>query len=204
LDSPAYSGSVWAYSYRPDKPGQPFEVRLVASAQQLAAELHRRFGAAVQLTVGALSFPDASARPFQRAPRRPLPVADELLDFRCELDGPLTIVSGATVSHAVLLTGSMSDPVSVQTNGTLTAEVVDPSDGRIVGGFVGAQSMPLVEFPLRYQRPVRIPLLVGTASYEPALGYTVPPGQWALTVDIRLSDRRTLSTPSMPFVVTEA
>jgi hypothetical protein len=195
------SRPLWGYSRLTGEPGQPFEVRLRASALPVAEELHRRFGDAVQLTVGRLSFPDPYSRPFRLPSRARVPIPDKLADFHCELDGSLSIAAGQTVRHAVLLTASTNRPMTVHTNGGLTADVVDPSNGRIVGGFVGSQSMPLVEFPLRYQRPVRIPLLVGTASYEPALGYTVPPGQWALTVDIRLSDRRALITPPLPFVV---
>jgi hypothetical protein len=195
------SRPLWGYSRLRGEPGQPFEVRLRVSALPVAEELHRRFGDAVQLTVGRLSFPDPFSRPFRLPPRTRVPTADEHADFRCELDGSLSVVSGQTVRHALLVAASTNRPMTVHTNGGLTADIVDPSNGRIVGGFVGSQSMPLVEFPLRYQRSVRIPLLVGTASYEPALGYTVPPGQWALTVEVRLTDRRTLVTPPLPLVV---
>ena len=89
---------------------------------------------------------------------------------------------------------------TIYTNGALTAHVVDPHGGRIVG----AQSMPRVTYTLRYRQPLRTPMVVGTASYEPELGYAVLPGQWALTTDIKLSDCRSLSTPPLLFEITHA
>ncbi len=97
----------------------------------------------------------------------------------------------------------MREPVKVNTNGALDAFVTDPVDGRIVGGFVGAMGMPLITFPLMYGKRVRIPLGLGTASFEADLGYTVPPGQWTLKTEISLSDGRRLWSPVMPFTITE-
>lgn len=71
----------------------------------------------------------------------------------------------------------------MNTNGNLTAAIVDPDTGAKVGGYAGAQHMPLVVFTVEPTKTVRIPLLVGTASYDPNLGYTVPPGTWQLTAD---------------------
>ena len=196
------SRPLQGFSQLRDEPGKPFAVHVKASALPVAAELHRRFGDAVRLFVGRLSFPDPYARPFRLPPRPSLPIPDQRRDFRCTLDGPLTVTSGRTARHALLVTALMSPPAIVKTNGGLTAHVVDPSNGRIVGGFSGSQTMPLVEFALRYRRPVRIPLLVGTTSFEPALGYTLPAGRCALTAEVSLSDRRILTTRPLLFDIT--
>ena len=68
----------------------------------------------------------------------------------------------------------------MHTNGQLTANIADPNTGRAVGGYTGAQILPLIPFTAAPGDTVRIPLLVGTASYDPALGYAVPAGRWAL------------------------
>lgn len=47
----------------------------------------------------------------------------------------------------------------------------------------------------------KIPLLVGTASIDPALGYTVPPGDWAVRATLRMADGTQLSTPLLPLTV---
>ncbi len=197
------SRPIQGYSHRTDWPGEPFQVRLDASALSVAHDLYQRFGDAVQVRVGLFSYPDPNAHPLRLWPFPELPTANEHRDFLCELDGPLTVASGASVTHAVVLTSAMSQPVEVNTNGALGALVCDPVDGRIVGGFVGAMDMPLITFPLTYGQPVRIPLGIGTASFEAALGYTVPPGKWTLKAEVLLSDRRRLWTPPLAFTITE-
>jgi hypothetical protein len=39
--------------------------------------------------------------------------------------------------------------------------------------------MPMIMFRVAPGTTERIPLLIGTASFQPELGYTVPPGSWA-------------------------
>ena len=48
---------------------------------------------------------------------------------------------------------------------------------------------------------VRIPVLVGTASYAPELGYRIPTGTWHLTATIPLSDGRHITTPGLELTV---
>ena len=60
----------------------------------------------------------------------------------------------------------------------------------------------LIRFPIPSHTTARIPLLVGTASYDPHLGYALPPGTWTLRCPLSLSDRRSLTTPPLPFTIT--
>ncbi len=52
----------------------------------------------------------------------------------------------------------------------------------------------------------RIPLLIGTASFTPELGYLLPPGSWGLQApldlapDLRTRHRRL--TPVLPLTIT--
>lgn len=89
----------------------------------------------------------------------------------------------------------------VATNGMVTARVVDPGTGEVVGGYAGAQTMPLVRFQAEPGQSVTIPLLVGTASSVPELGYAVPPGSWAIDAVLKLEDG-TYRTPRFPLTVT--
>jgi hypothetical protein len=75
----------------------------------------------------------------------------------------------------------------------------------VVGGFTGAQVAPLkmVRIPLRQTE--RVPLLIGTASFTPRLGYAVPPGEWGIQATLtfgrdRISPSR--RTPAMPLTIT--
>jgi hypothetical protein len=182
----------------------PFEIHLAAWAASTAADLRDLFGDDVDLTVGALPFPLSRARE-----RRPevMRRADLLDPHRAtvELDGPAVVRSGHTIKHGILLSNHSTDDLQVVTNGQLTAVVVDPESQLIVGGFAGFQLMPIVVFPVAPGATERVPLLIGTASLVPGLGYTVPAGRWGVEATLSLgpnpdSPRRRI--PVLPLTVT--
>lgn len=184
------------------EPNPPFTIRLTSSSLSIAEELHRRFGSDVSLRVGALAYPpdpEHSQDPYAPTLREPVALDHALEGIEVTLDGPLAVTSGATVEHGLLVTNRGSHEFTVNTNGQLTAHIVDPADGSHIGGTSGYQRLPLVTFSIAPGATKRIPLLVGTDSYVPRLGYTIPPGRWGLTAD--LGDRGTLSTPLLAFDV---
>jgi hypothetical protein len=71
----------------------------------------------------------------------------------------------------------------------------------VAGRYTGGQRLALVVFRVAPGKTERIPLLVGTSSYDPALGYAVPPGRWALFAVLRLEDGRRLKTPLLGVTV---
>ncbi|RBM12887.1 hypothetical protein DI005_31025 [Prauserella sp. PE36] len=178
----------------------PFGVQLAPWALSVAEELHARFGDDVELTVGALSFPPRGARVPVPVPDAPLGDSAELT---VELNGPLSIRSGHTGRHGLRLTNHTDQSVTVRTGRHLTAVVVDPATHHVVGGFAGAHRGPYVRFKVPSGATRVIPLLVGTASLDRALGYAIPPGEWALRTVVALDDGRSLLTPALPFTVTE-
>jgi hypothetical protein len=193
--------------YPEDRP-PPYRIVLVATAEAVAADLHRRFGGDVRLTVGSLPYPPG------RSPDYPLdhltrPPRGDLLDprqVRAGLDGPATVRSGETLHHGLLLHNLAGRALPVATNGNVTAVVVDPRNGQVVGGFAGAQHMPLIMFTVVAGGTERIPLLIGTASFRPELGYTVPPGRWGVQVPLDVEwdprNRETRLTPVLPLTIT--
>jgi hypothetical protein len=190
------------------EPNPPFTIRLTSGSLAIAEDLHGRFGAEVSLRVGALPYPPAPAGasqdPYGPMLREPVAPDHRIEGMRVALDGPLQVTSGATVEHGLLVTNEGLQPFTVNTNGQLTAQIIDPSDGTHVGGSAGAQRMPLVAFTIVPGKTTRIPLLVGTASYVPALGYTIAPGRWGLTADLDLAGRGTVRSPVLMFEVTGA
>ena len=50
---------------------------------------------------------------------------------------------------------------------------------------------------------VRVPLLIGTASFTPRLGYAVPAGLWGLAVDLAIEAVGQRRTPMMDLAITE-
>ncbi len=87
------------------------------------------------------------------------------------------------------------------TNGQLTALVVDPETNEVVGAFSGAQTLPLVRFRAPAGGSVEIPILIGTASTVPRLGYAVPPGRWAVEIILPLEAPGPCRAPLIPLRV---
>jgi hypothetical protein len=181
----------------------PVDITLHAHAAATAAELHARFGDFVALQVGALPYPPETTPPpstNQEVESSGTPV--DPAEIRVELDGPLTMRTGDTATHHVLVTNLSEQDIGIRTNRHLTAAIVDAGTGAEVGGYSGAQRLPLKIFTVEPAQTVRIPLLVGTASYRPELGYTVPPGSWHLIAPLHLNDGRELVSLSLELTIT--
>jgi hypothetical protein len=183
----------------------PFVIRLAPWAAATAAELHQQFGDDVELTVGALGYP-----PGRQPPRPPAAgPAPDLLDpheIAAQLDGPAVIGSGHNLLHGLLLRNLTGRELQIATNGQVTAVVVDPHTGEVAGGFSGLQNRPLIMFTVAPGQTGRIPLLIGTASCTPRLGYAIPPGDWGLyatlTLGSPLRDSSRRRTPVLPLTIT--
>lgn len=186
-------------------PVPPFRIGLAPWAAATAGELHRRFGDDVQLRVGALPYPpDAQPRP-RPATAPPAGLLDPR-EVSAELDGPAVVRSGRTVRHSLLVRNLSGRDLQIATNGGVTAAVVDPQTGEVVGGFAGWQTAPLVIFRVAAGATEPIPLLIGTASTTPRLGYVVPAGQWGIQATLTLGphprDSPRRRTPILPLTIT--
>jgi hypothetical protein len=147
-----------------------------------------------------------------RPPRRPPvtePPAELLSPHRATvaLDGPAAVRSGHTLRHGLLLRNHSGDHLQIPaTNGHLTTAVVDPDTGEVVGGFAGAQALSLITYRVAPGQTERIPLLTGTASFTPRLGYAVPPGSWGIQATLTLGtdprDAPQRRTPVLPLTIT--
>ncbi|PXY27877.1 hypothetical protein [Prauserella muralis] len=179
----------------------PFSLSLAAWAVDLAEEVHARFGAEVDVGVGAMPCPAREMR-FDVTPYLdpPAPVA-ATAELGFALDGPLSLRSGHTVHHGLRVTNRTGAELTVFTNGQVTGAVIDAPTDRVVGGSVELQTQPLVTFPTPAGATRVVPLLVGTASFDPVLGYAVPPGEWALRTTVDLGNDRHVRTPLLPFTV---
>jgi hypothetical protein len=183
----------------------PFAIGLVPWAAATAEELHQQFGDDIELTVGALPYPPG--RPPPRPPAAgPLPDLLDPHEIAAELAGPAVVSSGHTLQHGLLLRNRTGGELQIATNGGVTAVVVDPRTGEVVGGFAGPQTLPLIIFRVAPGQTERVPLLIGTASCTPRLGYTIPPGDWGiqatLTLGSPLRDSPRRRTPVLPLTIT--
>jgi hypothetical protein len=178
----------------------PLSIEFAPWATELAGSFHDRFGADVRLQVGALSYPDGMPL------RVHLPALEPEVDpsdVEVAVDPPLVVRSGRSLRSELLVRNRTDGELRIKTNGIVTAYVVDPATGSIVGGYSGFQTLPLVTFRVAPGAFEPIPLLVGTATFVPGLGYAVPPGSWNVRVPLKLGDGRHITTPSLPITVTD-
>lgn len=188
---------------------RPVRIWLQPWAESIAAELHADFGAVVDLELGYLRYPERTPRRTARAGDRPPVVGEELAAFF--LPAPVVVASGQTVRSELVVANVGKEQLVIHSNGALTASVLDAATGEQVGGFAGAQTLPLVTFRLRPQSASVIPLLIGTAASRPDLGYAVPSGSWAMEATLTLAVDNSpppaapvrLRTPPFPLTVTE-
>ena len=130
----------------------------------------------------------------------PLPLLP-LEEFKVSLEGEIVVESGGTTSGVLRIHNRGSAEAVIDTNGGVTARVVDPHTGEGVGGFVGAQAAPLVKYRIAPNSTGSIPLLVGTASSVRSLGYAIPPGSWAIEVPIQIEGRGMFRTSLLPILI---
>jgi hypothetical protein len=183
----------------------PFILLLEPWALDVAQELHSRFGDAVDLTVGAMTFPDRRIVPRSTEPEPSILLEPD--DITANLDGPHEVSSGRTLVTDLRLHNHTDADIEIHTQGEYTdTRLVDPESGDIVGGYRGYKPSSLMfhgkVFKLLPHGSALIPLTVGTASTVPGLGYTVPPGEWGLVVYLWLENHEHVRTPPMPFTVT--
>jgi hypothetical protein len=178
--------------------GPPFEITLKAWATDAAAELHRHFGADVVLTVGALGFPGGTLR---RAASPPAPVAPLIGPDQANVEWaapPVRVRSGHEASPDIVITNTGAETINA--SGKLIAAVVDPLTGEVVGGYTGAVTLELRITMVPPGASATVPVLLGTDSLRPELGYAVPPGEWASQVAVGVAGRPG-RTPPLPLTV---
>jgi hypothetical protein len=159
----------------------PFWIDFAPWAASLAERLHERFGDAVQLRVGYFRCPGPILEPRIAAAIDRLPgLLSEPDWLGTSLDVPVVVRTGRSLSTTVRFTNRSEEPKTVRGGGALTTYLVDPISGVIVGGYSGAVAAIAGHFEIPANDSCPIPVLIGADSLVPALGHTVPPGQWSL------------------------
>jgi hypothetical protein len=179
----------------------PIEIRLEPWAADVAEQLHRQFGDDVELTVGLLPYPPGRpARPRRQSAPGDFPDLLDPDEVTVTLDEIALVSSGHTLHHHLTVHNLIASELLL-TNGQGSAVVVDPQTGETVGGFSGLQTLSLKFFRVSPGGSTRIPLLIGTASSRPQLGYAIPPGEWGIQATLTLSESPRRRTPILPLTV---
>ena len=208
-DDPAAPLRSWPDPDGPAPNGPPFSIWLAAWAVDAAAELDHEFGPDIDMRVGFLRYPLTSSGNMDIARRR----AEEVLDsagptfpacpewIMATPGEPLAVPSGHDRRTTLVVRNDGAEAFRIRTNGTVVATIVDPTTHRPVGGFAGAQTLALVTYELAPGGDTRLPLVVGTASLDPDLGFAVPPGPWAYIVELDLEPFGPCYLPESPITV---
>ncbi|MGW6198233.1 hypothetical protein ACWF0M_18960 [Kribbella sp. NPDC055110] len=170
-----------------------FHIVLAAWATDIAAELHSKYGDLVDLQVGAIRFPtrellvNPHSVQLRGEPAEDAGVGVEALT-------PLSVRTGWHAIRDVLVTNRTDRAEVLITNGQLSSAVID-SSGAVVGRFTGPHNARRVGFEIAPHETRTVPVLIGTASMVPDLGYAVPPGRWTLVAVLQTETGTILQAP---------
>jgi len=185
-----------------DGPEPPFEVGLAAWAVGPANKLHDEFGDDLDLTVGAMRYPQRVLSDWATRPGPPPGRVADPDEVSIRLAGPLAVRSGFAARHTLLVANHTRQELRVRMGTALIAEVVDPATGMVVGGQSGPVFAVATIVRVAPRRKGRIPLRVGTDSFESNLGYAVPPGAWGVQATLDPAISEPVRTPVLPITVT--
>lgn len=184
--------------------GGAIEVSLAANEEELAGELMSRYGDAIDLTVGALAYPLEDAEEVCEDS----PAGEDVHGLRIEVVAPTDPVSAAGVTPlqlSVVLTNDGESRIQFG-SGTAIGTILNTSGDVVSSSSTVAIGDAGIGVDLGPGESMELPLVVSTASCDPALGYALPPGEYQLVAAVQHSDgdTTTLQSRPVPIVVGEA
>jgi hypothetical protein len=160
-------------------------VALRADQEDLAGELAARYGSAVELRVGAFSFPDRR-RSHLQPPAGPALEEQtfEGLEMSVEVDQKV-LEAGDDGHGRLVLRNSSSERIGPLGSGQPLVGSLLNASLETVGGYSGWIAGTGLIVDLAPGRSASIPVIYGTASTREDLGFAVPPGRYWLKVQMR-------------------
>jgi hypothetical protein len=162
-------------------------VTLCPDRESFAAALDERFGDALRLTVGVLPYPPSrSLARYERVPGGRSPAEYIAIDgLETELVLTTSRLSpGEDGLGQLVLRNSGSGAIVRSTGQPLAGRILDWESGQLVGG--GYRALRGTGKAIRLDPGAQdtIAVCFGTASYNPALGYCLPPGRYRVQVEL--------------------
>lgn len=161
-------------------------VGLNANEEALAEELVQRYGAAVEVTVGALTYPLAEAEAVCGA-RLEASLIDGLAITIVDSEMPVHLTSAATVPLTVRLTNTSDQTIRFD-SGQPTAVITEAQGVPLILDTRGRDDVG-VTIELDPGGHQDFDLDVSLASCDPALGYTLSPGEHHIVVSLYNAQR---------------
>lgn len=179
---------------------QRVQVGLRADGVAVAADLHARFGDAVDTSVGLWRYPTGPDGSRAMEPPTATGAADGI-DLWLRLDSE-EVRSGADLAATLVAHNTGLTTVRMRYGDRLRATVLD-RDGAVAGVITGFQQSVEHTAVAEPDRIVYFPVVVGTAGVE---HYATPPGRYRVVVDVDVanidgSEPRRLVSPPVPLVV---
>ncbi|TAK00486.1 MAG: hypothetical protein EPO36_08535 [Chloroflexota bacterium] len=155
------------------------QVSLRANGEEMARHLVERYGDAIHVTVGVLSFPDrtrpdglTTCSPTLGSLRRDTPLRATLV-----VDAA-PVASGADFTATVRVANLGISDFDFQSGSPATAVVYLPGKVDAIGTYAGGIAGVGAGKVLGPLESIDIDVVGGTASCDPALGYALPPGSY--------------------------
>jgi hypothetical protein len=91
--------------------------------------------------------------------------------------------------------------VEIKTAGAFVARIVFPDSLKVLGGYEAGLTFLPIRLPLSPGGGGDMRILIATASLVSELGYAIPPGQWAVNLNLEVTGRGRYTTPALPLTV---
>jgi hypothetical protein len=191
------------HDVRVDAMNDAVAVGLAADKVDDAARLHDRYGDVVKLTVGWLPYPMATgSAAVSSGACRPLPDPGQSSPLSAQLVlGANSLERGGQARGVVHVRNTSAQSVELRNVQPMDAVLLQPGSQKVVGALAARVDGADSGGKLEPGETLSLPVMAGTASCDPALGYTVPPGSYEVVVVLPGASAGTGS--SGPTVVSE-
>jgi hypothetical protein len=158
-------------------------VMLRADGEAVAAAIAEKYGDLVEISVGALPYPDPGTdnRCSDLVPPPPSEPTSLVATLR-PISGVVRV--GHHFDAVVTVTNTGGESTTFESGSPLTALVYAQGAGEVVGIFTGGIAGVGVGAELGPGESIDIEVVGGTASCDPALGYALPPADYEVRVPV--------------------
>ena len=180
-------------------------VQLRADVESVAQDLVARYGDVVSITLGNLPYPASTGATSGATGACTADVTGptDLNGLRADLSFPNpTVHSGQDIGGTVTVTNTGNAPATFQSGSPLVGWVVQPGTTSVVASYTGGIAGVGVGGTLAPGESSEIPVLVGTASCGPGVGYALPPGQYDVLVPVVVLYPQRAGDPTVNQLVT--